>query len=467
MKRLLACLTLLALALPAPAHFLWLLPQKDRVIMVFSDELAPDENVPITKVAKTKFFGRGADGVSFGVKAKEDKHSYLIEAVAKTPYEIAGICQYGVLAKGKADPFLLNYYARAVVGDIVASSIIWDGWSELPLEVLPAKSAKRTVKVLWQGKPAAKVEVVLTVPGVEAPVTKTSDEKGLVELETPKETGIYGIRARFVENKAGELGGEKYKEIRHYSTFTFVAVKKGQANNQPVSAPFSPLLQGDESGVKGKADPAATKLLADARAARAVWKDFPGFSADLEVNAGGKLHKGGVEVSAQGKVTLKLDAEGLKEAVRREITSLVAHRLPGGSLDTPCAFTDDNLHHPLGRAIKVLNDELHSSYRIRDRQIIEVNRQMQDARFTITVLENQWTKEKQYLPSAYVVNTWDAKSGVLKSSVSHHNAWTRIGAFDLPTTTLTVRVTPEGIEAQRLTFSNYKVNGQASAQVGK
>ncbi|MCI0377985.1 MAG: DUF3386 family protein [Gemmataceae bacterium] len=465
MKRLLACLIVLALTLPAQAHFLWLLPQKDRVIMVFSDELAPDENVPITKVAKTKFFGRGADGVSFAVKAKEDKHSYLIEAVAKMPYEIAGICQYGVLAKGKADPFLLNYYARAVVGDIQASSIIWDGWSELPLEVLPAKSAKRAVKVLWQGKPAAKVEVVLSVPGVDALITKSSDEKGLVELETPKETGIYGIRAKFVENKAGELGGEKYKEIRHYSTFTFVAVKKGQANTQPVSTVLSP--DPSQGPTQVKADPAATKLLADARAARAVWKDFSGFSADLEVNDGGKLHKGGVEVSAQGKVTLKLDAEGLKEAVRREITSLVAHRSPGGSLDTPCAFADDNEHHPLGRAIKVLNDELHSSYRIRDRQIIEVNRQMPDARFTITVLENLWNKDKQYLPSAYVVNTWDAKSGVLKSSVAHHNAWTRIGAFDLPTTTLTVRVTPEGIESQRLTFSNYKVNGQAPAQTGQ
>ncbi len=38
-----------------------------------------------------------------------------------------------------------------------------------------------------------------------------------------------------------------------------------------------------------KADPEATKLLADARAARANWDHFPGFHADLEVNVDGKV----------------------------------------------------------------------------------------------------------------------------------------------------------------------------------
>ncbi len=209
-----------------------------------------------------------------------------------------------------------------------------------------------------------------------------------------------------------------------------------------------------------KADPAATKLLAEARAARAEWKNFPGFSAGLAVNVNGQVVKGRVEISAAGKVKL----EGLdKEThgwVRAEIASLVGHRLPNASTrDTPCAFADDNRDHPSGRLIKVLNDELHSSYRIRDdRQIIEVNRQTGPVRFTITVLENRRNKEKQYLPISYVVNTWEGKTGALKSSRAHHHTWQRVGAFDLPATVLTLTASAGTLEARQITFANPKLH---------
>src|SRR5437588_2675826 len=90
------------------------------------------------------------------------------------------------------------------------------------------------------------------------------------------------------------------------------------------------VLDGEAGQDKQAEDPAATKLLADARAARAVWKDFPGFSADITVNQDGKLHKGTVEVAGTGKASVTLDAhDDLKTAIRREIVSLVMHRMPG------------------------------------------------------------------------------------------------------------------------------------------
>ena len=75
-----------------------------------------------------------------------------------------------------------------------------------------------------------------------------------------------------------------------------------------------------------------------------------------------------------------------------------------------CAFEDDVADHPLGRAIRVLSDEFHSSYRIRDRQVIVVNREMKDIRFTITVMENEVNPEGKFLPACFVVNTWDTKT---------------------------------------------------------
>jgi hypothetical protein len=221
-----------------------------------------------------------------------------------------------------------------------------------------------------------------------------------------------------------------------------------------------------EAQSKPAEDLAATKLLADARAARAVWNDFAGFATDVAVNHNGAVHKGQAKVNAQGKVTLKLDGdEELEKWTRREIASLVAHRLPGAeSLKTPCAFIDPkDQHHPLGRAIRVLNDELHSSYRIRDNQVIEVNRTTPEVRFTITVLENVLTKEKQHLPVSYVVDSWDPKNGQLQSSVAEHATWQRIGAFDMPRTLLIVTTTAKGRDSRLITFSNLQLSRAGTA----
>jgi len=209
-----------------------------------------------------------------------------------------------------------------------------------------------------------------------------------------------------------------------------------------------------------KEDPEATKLLADARAARANWDHFPGFTADVELNVEGRVVKGKVDVDARGKVSVEgVEDDKLTEWTKRQLGSIVGHRMAdGGSLKTPCAFPANDQHHPLGRAVQVLNDEFHSSYRIRDRQVIVVNRSMEHARFTITVMENKQNAEKQYLPAHYVVNTWDLKSNGLKSSASYFHEWERVNKYDLPTATLIVTATGDGKqEARKLVLSNHKL----------
>ena len=203
------------------------------------------------------------------------------------------------------------------------------------------------------------------------------------------------------------------------------------------------------------ADPAATKLLSDARAARALYHDFPGFHADIEANLDGKTTRGQVEVSDKGKVALKLDNTNAAKWAKNTLEQIIGHRLSSGpEEETPCSFVDQDEHHPLGRAIRVLNDEFHSSYRIRDRQVIVVNRQVPGARFTITVMENLLTAEKKFLPVFYVVNTWDAKTNALTSSETHYQIWQRIGAFDLPKQTLTVKAAADKLVSRSMKLSN-------------
>ena len=61
------------------------------------------------------------------------------------------------------------------------------------------------------------------------------------------------------------------------------------------------VLLGDDQGKK--ADPEATKVLAEARRARANWTKFPGLTADMTVTINGKTEKGILQVSEKGKVT--------------------------------------------------------------------------------------------------------------------------------------------------------------------
>jgi hypothetical protein len=203
---------------------------------------------------------------------------------------------------------------------------------------------------------------------------------------------------------------------------------------------------------KPAADAEATRLLAEARAARASWSHFPGFTADVEVNSDGKASRGTVVVTAEGKVKFEGLERGAETWAKHNLASTVSHRLDDNTPhDTPCAFADDVEQHPMGRAIRVLNDELHSGYRIRDKQITEVNRTMKDRRFTISVLENRPNAEGKFLSAAFVVNYWNLETGELLRTETNHQTWTRVGKFDLPVTSLVLTA------ARTLKLSNHKL----------
>jgi hypothetical protein len=200
-----------------------------------------------------------------------------------------------------------------------------------------------------------------------------------------------------------------------------------------------------------------------ARAARANWDHFPGFKADMEINIDGKVFRAPVTIDSQGEVHFKLAGESEEAArwARRSLASLAGHRLDNsGDLKSQCAFADDVTDHPLGRAIRVLDDEFHSSYRIRDRQVIVVNRTTKESRFTITVLENKLNEEKHFLPVAYVVNYWDARGGELKRSEAHHDSWRRVGKFDLPVLLTVVIALPGKQEARSIKLSHHQLLGE-------
>ena len=437
MKRCMMSLLLFALAVvPARAHFIWIVPDGTdgtRAKVIFSDSLEPDEGVPVEKVAATKLHVRDNDGRVAAIDWKKGEHAYLVSVPGNGAAVLGGVCQYGVIQRGEGKPFLLAYYPKWIRGEVEAAK----PWDKLPLEIVPQGAGR--FQVHFAGKPVADAEVVVLTPAADSKETLKTDARGDFRVRSTA-PGLYGIRARHVEAKAGEHEGKKYEEARHYATLVFQVA---------ASRPQKALAKG--------ADPAASKLLAEARAARAAWKNFPGFTADVAINLNGKVSRGKVTVSDTGRVSFEQLDNDPEAWAKRVLGSIVAHRIGNNAeRDTPCAFADGDEHHPLGRAITVLNDELHSSYRVRDKQIIVVNRQMTTSRFSITVLENRTNAEGKFLPASYVVHHWDTKSGELQKTESHFQTWTTVGAFDLPVTACVITATKD-LSTRSLTLSNHKL----------
>jgi Protein of unknown function (DUF3386) len=464
MKRCLLSLVMLVVVTSlARAHFIWIVPDKDgkSVQVVFSDTPKPDDPKLLAKIAKTEVFAPSGRDKLVTLKWTEGKEGYQVIVPNAGAGAIAAVCNYGVVEKGKAEPFLLKYHAIALVQPIPGlrgADISRPPGMDLSVAFAYGRTEAGEITlrfvVDFRGKPLTDAEVSLVPADGATKEVKSVEGYANLGLLKDLKPGVYGIRVRHVEAKEGELDGKKYKEVRHYATFTFrvAGAEKGAAADPP------------------NADPAATKLLAEARAARALWKDFPGFSADIEVNFDGKAAKGKVHVSPEGKVKCEGLDKDYESWVRRQLGSIVDHRMDSGSpRDTPCTFTDDVKDHPLGRSIRVLNDELHSSYRIRGKEIVVVNRTMKDRRFTITVLESMTNAEGKYLTTSYVVDYWNLESGELLHNDAFTQTWVRVGKFDLPGLTRLIGASREkpagaaggdaepGYSAKSLNLTNHKL----------
>lgn len=217
MKRIvLAVAVATGLAAVAEAHFVYVVPTEGGkgVQVVFSDNLGPDKSVPITKVAGTKLTLR-AGGKDTPLKT-EQVENYL---AAATPGEgvrvVFGHTDYGVVQKGEGKPFRLHYHPKAVIGDPFAKDATVG--KDAVIEVVPVRDgAKVKFLVVAGGKPLPDAEVFLRKPGAEKSETVKTDENGHTPATT--ESGRYAVVARKLDAVAGEHGGKKYEEERHYAT---------------------------------------------------------------------------------------------------------------------------------------------------------------------------------------------------------------------------------------------------------
>ena len=123
MKRFAVCLVALASwVLPARAHFIWIVPDaKDasKLVVVFSEALEPDDAVDIATIASTKLVAQDRAGKAVPLDWKKGEHAFHVD-LPPSSTAVGGACHYGVLQRGDAKPFLLNYYPKLVRGELKA-----------------------------------------------------------------------------------------------------------------------------------------------------------------------------------------------------------------------------------------------------------------------------------------------------------------------------------------------------------
>ena len=222
------CFWLVALLLCFPgvsqAHFLWLLTDTSgnsgRLRVFFGEAAEPDDPELLTRIAKARVWTIGSRGDAQEVPLKigdESLEGMLPERSRQNPAVLNHT--YGVFTRGDSS-FLLNYYAKTYPFALPGTWHAVDDSEKLPLEIVPVLDGKSTVLTLnWQGKPSAGSQIVVVGPGLEGEFEGTTDEAGVFRCDLP-EAGVYSIRARLIEDKAGKHGDEEYSAVRHYSTLS-------------------------------------------------------------------------------------------------------------------------------------------------------------------------------------------------------------------------------------------------------
>lgn len=440
-----AMMTLLVSQAQAFGHFLWLnVPaggEKPAAAEIYFAETAePGEAHLVSKIAGTKAWLRTAahaeaQPISLKKVENDSEGKLVATAAANRTYAVEAVCDYGVVAKGEK-PFLLQYYAKYLATASNDELVKLGKSSRLPLDIQPqlANDAVR-LRVTWNETPLANAEVVVHFPGGDSLDNKTNED-GEVEVRA-KERGLYAIRARHIENRSGDRDGKSYDQVRHYATLTLA-------------------LPGADSTATAKGQTAA-ELLRNAREARAVWNDLPGFTTDIVVHFNDERVEGKLIVNSDGDVTIKTPEFAGSEWLEEYLASVMQHRMPEGPRNEDVRYVDDGDDHPLGRKIALGDGQQDSIYRIKGDVVAEVNRRAGPNRFTISVLEVTRNAENKYLPMYYTMTFWD-KEGQVVSSSTTHDTWTRVGNFDLPLKTVQVTTGKDRRDVKVLEFKNHRLH---------
>lgn len=429
----------------ASAHFVWVEPAPSTAgaaRVCFGEYPTLREAAPLLdKVQGVKLYALDGKGRRELKQVRGENH-FRYDGLENAPV-VAGSLDYGILQREQTPPYFLRYETVLLRGEgqplspaeLARLSRVK---TDLPLSfTLQPSGAGLQLTALLDGKPVV-ADVAVGNPGEQELKKLRTSEHGTLELPVAS-TGWYHLRLSAEDGKPVTFQGKEGKFTRTYLSVMFQAEKPAGA------------------AVVAKTDADAIKILKDAHEARAHWaKDFPGFTADAVYMWNGKQVKGTITVDSQLNIQYELGDQEAETSLRPSFGSLIMHR--GGGDDAPdyAANWKDNESHPLGRAIN-LNDKYGSWYRVKDRQILQVNRTMGPTmRFTTNVLENE-SGRHGFLPRAWTVSYYDTANNTLLRSSTTHVTWKWLGDVFVPATLQTVNAHNEATDVTCLMLTNQRL----------
>lgn len=424
----------------AQAHFLFarILPPAEagRAVEVYFSEYATAGDPRfIDKVATTQLWAQTEPGKFKTLDVVKQADRLRARLPLSGSLAVIGQLDYGVLTRPLQPTFLLRHYPKAMAGKPEELNALRPR-SETRFEIVPKFEADRVLlTLLLDGKPLSGTILKSVDVNLVEEEFKT-DDAGQVSFAPPS-TGVYCVYAQHVDKTAGKHADKNYDEIREFATLSF-------------AWPLAPT----------GADPEAVKLFQEAIAQRAQWSKFPGFTAGVTADVDGRSLSGKVTVSANGEVEIDAGDEPVAAWVRDQLASITMHRAADNSSSDEkpvLRFADDVTDHPLGRLLEFDGGQFASSYRVRDKQLLVVNRNFGKQDMTITVLDNEPNAEGKFLPRSYSVQYWDAETGKLARVESVQDRWTRVGAFDLPQSHTLSTASAGGLAVKSFTLKGHKL----------
>jgi hypothetical protein len=217
MRRMLGALLVgVSVAAVCQAHALYVLADGGKVMVIFSDDFAPDSKIKEAtwkKVEGLKLTARIAGGKTAQVTPKLDGSSMTAAAPPHTEL-LFGSLDYGISTHGEKPKFV-KFYIKAIVGPIPADGGKLD--AKTALDVVPVMDGGKVRFAVYQfGKPVAKANVEVMFAEKDDKSKVTTDEKGLTPAFAEK--GRYGVTVRVTDGKEGEFQGAKFSETSHTAT---------------------------------------------------------------------------------------------------------------------------------------------------------------------------------------------------------------------------------------------------------
>jgi len=189
------------------------------------------------------------------------------------------------------------------------------------------------------------------------------------------------------------------------------------------------------------------RLVADALAAEATWRAFPGFMAELEIKCNGKVSHGRVIVERDGRVFVESVPDAHRAWAVPYLDGLVRQRLPQDDvLKKTWMFANPRGRRtPWGHAVCPTDAPFGTCYWLQEGRFHAVECRLARIKQRLTTLKTERNPDNKHLPAVQVLHLWNAQTLELEATDTRVLSWRRVGSFDLP---VTIQVLSTGTAAE-------------------